>query len=182
MSVSQHLNESYMECSDELMILGFSDEEQDEIDDDDLMSAVVIDIDAPPTLTENDPNIKVENGRKYYKTKCQYCGEWFWALKKRGVKRCKSKECWLAYSREWHKKRQLELSEEAKEYMRAKKRTANRKRMREVRYKEKALLSAKEQAKRIIEQDKKFTEHGLRYGEYQAEKLLAQVPKIDVNL
>lgn len=115
---------------------------------------------------------------------CDICGVPF-EPKTQRQRTCGSPQCKEEYHRryvaEYNRRRRRENPEVVRRYNAAK--------MREYRAKKKAAEIREKQLKdladrweRQAEFDRKVAEYGHRYGEVSAQKVLATVPKIDVNL
>lgn len=116
-------------------------------------------------------------------TICPICGTPFKPYHS-NQKSCASPECKQALkrerAREWREKKKAEDIIAWRAY-RAEATRKTRHKKRSVERAEERLEKLEEYTKRIEEQDKRL-EDGINYGKRQAEKTLAQVPKIDVNL
>ena len=115
---------------------------------------------------------------------CPICGTPFKPYHSR-QKTCGSEECKNASKSESVKKRSSEKKAENPEEYKKSRRNA----MRRYRRKRQALKIRESQLKELSEQwerqlnfDRKVSEYGLEYGKQSAEKVLATVPKIDVNI
>lgn len=115
---------------------------------------------------------------------CPICGTPFKPHHSR-QKTCGSSECQKANRASTVKKRAEELKEKNPEEYRA----GRRKSMQKYRQKKRATRAREAQLKELSEQwerqldfDKKVSEYGMEYGKRSAEKVLASVPKIDVNI
>lgn len=115
---------------------------------------------------------------------CSVCGTPFKANTSR-QRCCGAPECQRAQHNEYLRNRRKRLMEEDADKFRAYRRDAMRKYRGKQRKKQESLENLNEAIKRYEAQenfDKYIEEHGLEYGKLQAEKTLAQVPKIDVNI
>lgn len=115
---------------------------------------------------------------------CPVCGNPYKPYHSR-QKTCGERECKKAYQNESAKKRIARRRAEHPEEFKALKREYARR----YRQRKKTLQSRDIQLKDLSEQwekqldfDKKISEYGLEYGKRSAEKVLATVPKIDVNI
>lgn len=115
---------------------------------------------------------------------CRICGTPYRPYHSR-QKTCGNPECKRASRIESVKKRNEQMKAEDPERYRA----SRNETMRKYRRKRKALKSRETQLKELSKQwekqlefDKKISEYGLEYGKRSAEKILATVPKIDVNI
>lgn len=85
------------------------------------------------------------------------------------------------YVKDYNRKRRAENPEVVREYNRLKMRQY-RQRQREIEERDRQLEELSERWQKQIELDKKIADYGHEYGKRSAEKVLATVPKIDVNL
>lgn len=115
---------------------------------------------------------------------CPICGTPYRPRHSR-QKTCGNPECSKAHHNEATKKRNAELKAEDPEAYRNRNRKASRKYRRKIQ----ALNNREAQLKKLSEQwekqldfDRKVADYGLEYGKRSAEKTLAEVPKIDVNI
>lgn len=121
-----------------------------------------------------------QSGNKF----CVICGTPF---KPRNSKQktCGSVECQIAHKNSLERARQRRLREENPEEFRKKRREEKkreREKAKELDKRDKQLKEAQERWERIEQFDKTIADFGGNYGEYQRQKTLAMVPKIDVNL
>lgn len=131
-------------------------------------------------LTEIEKILESEAGLKV----CKICGSPYKPYHSR-QKTCGKPECKKASQRESVKRRNEERKAEDPDKYRASRSEA----MRKYRQKKKALKVRETQLKELSKQwekqlefDKKIAEYGFEYGKRSAEKVLATVPKIDVNI
>lgn len=181
---THHLTEESSVCN-ELDFMSFSDFEEDGIEDDELLDAEIIEDEEEPKdrTPKYNPNTRInKNGLTEYLYKCKYCGCDIWSIRNANVFRCKSADCKRAYQREWIKERDRLLGKEELQLIKNKKKDANREYARRSRANDKKVESARDRAKRLLEQDRKFAELNVNYGKWQIQQTLASVPKIDVNL
>ena len=121
-----------------------------------------------------------ESGNKF----CVICGTPFTPRSKR-QKTCGAKECQRLFHNEYMKKRKERMKAQDLELWRKYHREAEKKRRDNKRrriMRDAELKKIEERWRKQAEFDKKVSEYGHRYGEVQAQKILATVPKIDVNL
>ena len=115
---------------------------------------------------------------------CVICGIPFHPRTKRqvtcGATHCK-KEYHRRYAAEYNRKKRRENPEVVRRYNAAKMREYRRK-QREANERENQLRDLADRWEKQERFDKKVAEYGIDYGKRSAEKILATVPKIDVNL
>lgn len=115
---------------------------------------------------------------------CPICGTPF-KPRNRRQKTCGAPEC----KRLWHNKYMRERSKRMQEEDRELWRKYHREAQKKTRAKKKKLIDRDSELKELsknwerqVEFDKKVREYGINYGEVQARKTLATVPKIDVTM
>ena len=115
---------------------------------------------------------------------CPICGTPYKPYHSR-QKTCGSSECIRINRSEATKRRNAERKEENPEEYRASRRAS----VQRYRQKKRAMVNREAQLKELSEQwekqtefDRKVTEYGMEYGKRSAEKVLANAPKIDVNI
>ena len=115
---------------------------------------------------------------------CPICGMPYTPYHSR-QKTCGADKCKREWKNAYLRERTKQLKEKDLEGWRMYRRKANHKYMAKKRSAEKfadELAKLRRYAQHQEEFEKIITEHGHEYGKYSAEKLLATIPKIDVNL
>lgn len=115
---------------------------------------------------------------------CPICGMPFDPYHRR-QRTCGDARCMRLWKNAYLRNRTKELREQDLEGWRKYHREAQRKyraKLQELKRAEQELDTLREYAQRQEKFDKFVTEHGHEYGKYSAAKVLATVPKIDVNL
>ena len=113
---------------------------------------------------------------------CVVCGMPF-KPRKKGQKTCGNEDCQREWRKKYQQERQRKLREEDPERWKAYHREAQKKsrnKHRNIDYVDAKYRSIEERYRIIEEKNKNIT--GVDYGKRQAERTLASVPKIDVNL
>lgn len=130
---------------------------------------------AEATIVEDDGE---EEKPKGYPHTCKYCGKIYYTHMRRSADCCKDDECIKQKKKDYNKHyREVETDEQA-----VTRRQRERWRMYHKRRRDSRKDERLEHELRMAKQDEKFAKYGARYGDYQKEKLLASVPKIDVRL
>lgn len=115
---------------------------------------------------------------------CPICGNPYKPYHRR-QRTCGEQDCKREYHNEQMKARQArEMAENPEEFRANKRKHARRyaKKQSALRAREAQLRDLSERWEKQSEFDRKVSEYGLNYGQVQAEKTLAQVPKIDVTI
>lgn len=115
---------------------------------------------------------------------CPICGTPFKPYHSKQIT-CGTDECKRQWHNQYMRERTKRQREEDLEGWRKYHREAvqkSREKKREARKREAQLKRLSKQWERQAEFDRKITEYGANYGDVQSQKILATVPKIDVNL
>lgn len=115
---------------------------------------------------------------------CPICGTPFQPYHSR-QKTCGTEECKKAFHNQYVQARVKRLKAEDPEAWRDYHAKANkrwREKQKGIRQREEELKELQERWEKQSEFDKKIAEYGFEYGKRSAEKVLATVPKIDVNI
>ena len=115
---------------------------------------------------------------------CPICGTPFEPYNSRQIT-CGAPDCKRQWHNQYMRERTKRQREEDLEGWRKYHREAvrkNREKKREARRRESQLKRLSEQWEKQADFDRKVSEYGLQYGEGQRQKILATVPKINVNL
>lgn len=115
---------------------------------------------------------------------CPICGTPFQPYHSR-QKTCGTEECKKAFHNQYVQARVKRLKAEDPKAWKKYHADANRRwreKQKEIRQREEELKELQERWEKQSEFDKKISEYGHEYGKRSAEKVLATVPKIDVNM